>query len=146
LPDVQLTQAGASDDRFLYQLVERTMRGYVEATWGAWRESETRNTLSRAAAEGRYCLIHVGGEVVGAVSVERRDTHIQLEQLYVAPEHQRRGIGTTVVSDILAEADSLKLPVRLRVLAVNPAQRLYARLGFTVTDRTPERVFMERAA
>lgn len=138
-----LTDALASDATYLYALVERTMRNYVEATWGAWREAETRDTLRKAAAEGRYRLIHVAGEVVGAVSVDRLATHIQLEQLYVAPEHQRRGIGTTIVRDILAEGATLKLPVRLRVLAVNPAHRLYCRLGFVVTDTTPERLFME---
>ena len=43
----------------------------------------------------------------------------------------------------LAEAGSSRLPVRLRVLAVNPARELYARLGFVVTSSTPERLFME---
>jgi len=122
------------------------MRSYVEATWGSWRETETRDTLSKAAAEGRYRLIHSRGEVVGAVSVERHETHIQLEQLYVEPEHQRRGIGTSIVRDILAQAESARLPVRLRVLAANPAQKLYARLGFVVTSHTPERLFMEHPA
>jgi GNAT superfamily N-acetyltransferase len=145
-PDVCLAQAGAADAAYLYDLVERTMCSYVEATWGGWREAETRDTLSKAAAEGRYSLIHVGDQVVGAVCVERHATHIQLEQLYVEPQHQRRGIGTTIVRDILAEAGCSKLPVRLRVLAVNPARELYARLGFVVTKRTPERLFMEHHA
>jgi ribosomal protein S18 acetylase RimI-like enzyme len=142
-PGIHLTEAGASDAAYLYALVEQTMRGYVETTWGEWREADTRDTLSKAAAGGRYSLIHAGDQLVGAVCVQRHRTHVQLEQLYVAPEHQRRGIGSAIVRNVLAEAASLKLPVRLRVLAINPAHKLYERLGFVVTGTTPERLYME---
>jgi hypothetical protein len=43
------------------------------------------------------------------------------------------------------EAREANLPIRLRVLAVNPAKALYERLGFVVVEMTPERQFMEGA-
>jgi hypothetical protein len=36
------------------------------------------------------------------------------------------------------------VPVRLRVLVVNPAKQLYERLGFVVTETTPEFFYMEK--
>ena len=58
-------------------------------------------------------------------------------------EYQRRGIGSKLVERLLAEARSARLPLRLRVLRVNPAFRLYQRMGFRVVEATPERYFME---
>jgi hypothetical protein len=43
----------------------------------------------------------------------------------------------------MAQAAAQERPVRLRVLRVNPAQRLYLRLGFVITDESPERLTME---
>jgi ribosomal protein S18 acetylase RimI-like enzyme len=66
-----------------------------------------------------------------------------LVQLYIAKEFQRRGFGTQLLKRLLVEAGESKLPIRLRVLAVNPARALYERLGFVVVERTPERLLME---
>jgi ribosomal protein S18 acetylase RimI-like enzyme len=40
------------------------------------------------------------------------------------------GIGTILVKDLMNEANSLNLPIILRVEIFNPAIRLYQRLGF----------------
>jgi hypothetical protein len=47
------------------------------------------------------------------------------------------------VRDLIAEARSCGKPLRLRVLSVNRARRLYEREGFRVTESTPERYYME---
>jgi hypothetical protein len=46
----------------------------------------------------------------------------------------------------LHESDQTQLPVKLRVLKVNPARRLYERLGFIHKGETPTHYLMERAA
>jgi ribosomal protein S18 acetylase RimI-like enzyme len=43
----------------------------------------------------------------------------------------------------MSEARDANKPLRLRVLGVNPAKRLYERLGFVVTETTNERYYME---
>jgi ribosomal protein S18 acetylase RimI-like enzyme len=35
------------------------------------------------------------------------------------------------------------IPIKLRVLAVNPAQKFYEKLGFVVMAQTPEFISME---
>jgi ribosomal protein S18 acetylase RimI-like enzyme len=81
---------------------------------------------------------------VGVFVVERCQTHIQLEQIYLLPEYQQMGIGTALLNRLILEATQSKIPVRLRVMAVNPAKSFYERLGFVVTETTPEFFFMER--
>ncbi len=81
---------------------------------------------------------------VGVLVVERFLTHIQIEQIYLLPEYQHRGIGTALIKSLLFEAAKFKIPVRLRVMAVNLAKSFYERLGFMVTEATPEFCFMEK--
>ena len=120
------------------------MRSYVEQTWGTFSEALTRKSVVEALAAGHYSIIEDEGDDVGAVAIERAADHVQLEQLYVVPAFQNRGIGTGLVRRLIAESERTGKPLRLRVLAVNPARTLYEREGFVETARTAERVFMER--
>jgi GNAT superfamily N-acetyltransferase len=138
--------ATSDDAEFIYRVVETTMRRYVELTWGSFNEDGNRKAVAEKIAGKTYSVVQFGGEDVGALAVERLATHIQLDQLFILPSHQNRGIGASLVRELAREARDAKKPLRLRVLAVNPAQKLYAREGFRVTSTTPERVYMELGA
>jgi GNAT superfamily N-acetyltransferase len=144
-PRVSLRPAQAADSEFAYQVLERTMKSYAVATWGKWLEREAREETSADATAGRSQIIQLGTTAVGLLRLDRFETHLQLEQLFVVPEHQRQGIGAAVLQAVVSEGRSQRLPVRLRVLRVNPAKEFYARHGFCVVSETPERLFMERA-
>lgn len=120
------------------------MRGHVVATWGEWRSDAVREALRAQATSGTAQVIELNRVEAGWLVIERHTSHFQLEQLFVLPEYQNQGIGTRIVKDLIEEASCLTLPVRLRVLAVNPAQRFYVRMGFSVVEVAQERVLMER--
>ena len=146
LPPLLLREGTAADAEFIYRVVEATMRGYVEKIWGSFSEDYNRKNIADTLAAGIYSIIQLDGRDIGALAVERHPSHIQLAQMYILPSHQNRGIGTRLVRELAREAKESGRPLRLRVLAVNPARRLYEREGFQVTSTTPERVFMERPA
>jgi ribosomal protein S18 acetylase RimI-like enzyme len=50
------------------------------------------------------------------------------------------GIGTQLLTQLLADARAVYPAVVLSVRAANPARRLYERLGFAVVDETINRV------
>jgi ribosomal protein S18 acetylase RimI-like enzyme len=50
------------------------------------------------------------------------------------PEHRGRGIETALLRGLLAEADAAGKSVSIQVERVNPALRLYQRLGFAVAE------------
>ena len=135
--------ATVADAEFIYRLIEATMRSYVEQVWGQFSEDYNRKNVAETINAGNYLLILLENEKVGALSVERFPTHIQLSQLFILPAHQRQGIGTSIVRGLITEGRETKKPLRLRVLSVNPARRLYEREGFRVASTTPERVYME---
>ena len=119
------------------------MRGYVEQIWGSFCEEYNRKDIARSIASGIYSIIEWQGQDIGALAVGRSPTHIQLTQIFIVPSHQNRGIGTSLIRELAREAKESGKPLRLLVLSVNPARRLYEREGFRVTSVTPEGVFME---
>jgi ribosomal protein S18 acetylase RimI-like enzyme len=58
----------------------------------------------------------------------------------VHPTAQGRGIGTALLTRLLAAARGRYPAVSLNVRATNPAQRLYQRCGFVVVDTITNRV------
>jgi GNAT superfamily N-acetyltransferase len=140
---ITLRPATVQDAAFAYRVLEQTMRGYAIATWGVWPEAQERIAQHELAACGALQIIECEGEAIGVLRVERHADHLDLDQLYLLPGHQRQGIGEQVVKGLLAQAGQQRLEIRLRVLRVNPAQRFYARLGFVIVQQTPERLFMQ---
>jgi GNAT superfamily N-acetyltransferase len=119
------------------------MHEYVLATWGRWNDEEVRQRSSENVADGSTQIIELERAAIGIQVVARGPDCIQLLQIFILPEYQRRGIGSKLIERLLAEARSAQLPLRLRVLRVNPACALYQRMGFKVVETTPERYFME---
>jgi TIR domain/Acetyltransferase (GNAT) family len=71
---------------------------------------------------------------------------VKVNQLFLLPEHQGKGIGRKCMLLIMEEVRQLRLPIRLRVLKVNPrALAFYQRLGFVRTGETGTHVLMEWA-
>lgn len=140
---LRLRRASAEDAEFAFRVLKETMREHAIATWGTWWEEESRRETNEQVSARKTEIIEHNGTGVGIQLVKRTDTHIQLEQLYIAKAFQRRGLGTELLKRLMTEARESNLPIRLRVLAVNPARVWYERLGFLAIETTPERIFME---
>ncbi len=121
------------------------MHDYIVATWGAWDEQRVQRESNEDSASPNAQVIQVGHVPAGVLLVDREATHLQVQQIYLLPEFQRQGIGLLIMNGLLSEALKLKIPVRLRVLAVNPAKAFYEKLGFVVTESTSDFIYMERS-
>lgn len=142
---VSLRPAQPIDAPLFYDVIALTMRDYIVATWGEWDEGRVREESKANASSPNAQVVLVEANPAGVLTVERHPDHLQLEQLYLLPRYQGLGVGTQLVREVLAQTQATSLPLRLRVLAVNPARRFYERLGFVATEITRERVYMERA-
>ena len=140
---LSLRPATVVDREFAYATTRDTMREYTVATWGKWSEEDVRRRTNENIAAGTTSIILLGDRPIGIRVVESKADCIRLAQLYILPAYQRRGFGSELIERLLAEARIAGLPLRLRVLRVNPAFHLYQRLGFKVVEATPERYFME---
>jgi ribosomal protein S18 acetylase RimI-like enzyme len=141
---IGLRAATLEDFRFVYDVTEATMRDYVEQTFGPWVAEEQKEIIGKSFRANTHQVVLVDGEPAGILAVEIHDRHLQLEKIYLSPAFQRQGVGTQLVKQLIEFVRMSKKPIRLRVLAANSAaRRLYERLGFVVTEVTPQRVFME---
>ena len=86
--------------------------------------------------EQQFQKIIVNNEVVGGMWVDEHTKDNQLREIQIDPKHQRKGIGTLVVKDVVEKARKDNKKLWLKVLHENQAITLYNRLGFTVTERT----------
>jgi ribosomal protein S18 acetylase RimI-like enzyme len=90
-------------------------------------------------------VIVVGAVDAGILLVERLPHEVQLHILYLLPSFQGLGIGSALVSSLQREAAERRVPLRLKVLKVNPAKRLYERMGFSVEEETEHFFCMQNA-
>jgi ribosomal protein S18 acetylase RimI-like enzyme len=81
---------------------------------------------------------------VGWLQTAPSEDAIFLKQLFVDSRFRRQGIGSHVVSMLIEEATSTQKAVALAVVKINPARRLYARLGFHVTHEDQHKIQMRR--
>jgi len=143
--NLHLRPAISDDCEFAYTTTRDTMREHALATWGKWSEEDVRRRSSENIANGTTCIIELDGKPIGIRVVEREPDCVRLAQIFILPEYQGRGIGTKLIERLRAEAHGAGLPLRLRVLRVNPAFNLYLRMGFKVVEEMPERYFMEHS-
>jgi GNAT superfamily N-acetyltransferase len=91
-------------------------------------------------------IIVLDGSDVGWVQTIRKNEELFVAQMFVDGRFQRKGIGTKVMKRLISEATAFNLAVRLNVVRINPARRLYERLGFRVTHEDHRKFYMKRDA
>jgi ribosomal protein S18 acetylase RimI-like enzyme len=131
---LRLRPALSGDRDFLFAVRRATLRTYVDQT------SEQRAIADKEFADLPYAVVEESGRPVGYVCVLHESEYDFVEEIALLPEAQGRGIGTQLLREILAAAQR---PVRLSVFVSNPAQALYARLGFEVVRIEEPRMSMQ---
>jgi GNAT superfamily N-acetyltransferase len=89
-------------------------------------------------------IITLDGSDIGWLHSAIRDGAFFLGQLFVEAPLQRQGIGTEVMHRLIAEASRDHRAMTLGVVKINPAKRLYERLGFRTTDEDDRKFYMRR--
>ena len=95
-------------------------------------------------ADASFDIILSDGEPVGRLYLDRRSDELRIVDIALLPGHRRKGIGGSLLRDILVEARDRELPVRIHVERNNPALSLYESLGFVKIDDTGVYFLMER--
>jgi ribosomal protein S18 acetylase RimI-like enzyme len=139
----KLRPSNIDDAPLFYSVIDQTMRNFILAAWGRWDEARVQSEALADSISPNSQIIQIGNLAVGVLMVERFPTHIQLVQIYLLPEYQRLGIGTVLLKNLMAEAQQSQIPVRLKVMIINPAKLFYEKIGFIVTAETPEFFSME---
>jgi GNAT superfamily N-acetyltransferase len=141
---VAVRPATGADLDFILRVHAESMRPHIEAQWGVWDEQQQRERIFKSTRPETHRIIEAESKPVGCYWIREHPGELELVRLYLLAPWQGRGIGSSILGDLCAEADGLGLPMRLRVLQKNPARRLYERFGFRVIDQTDSHRIMRR--
>ena len=140
--EISLRPAGPDDAEVLYRIYASTREEELSVvTWDApAKEAFLRMQFGaqhtyyhQIYPDASYDLILSGGEVAGRLYVHRGEKALHVIDIALLPGHRGQGIGTRLLTGLLAEAAAAAKPVEISVERFNPARRLYDRLGFRQT-------------
>jgi len=129
-------------------------RLYASTRWDELAATNWSDAEKRAFADSQFDLqrqhyrayfpattwgvLEDNGAPFGRLYLERRVTTHHILDIALLPEWRRRGIGTTIIGWICAQAGAAGKSVTIAVEKFNPAQTLYRRLGFQeIMDHGP---------
>ena len=140
---IKLIPADESHREFGYQVKKAAMGGYITQIWG-WDEKVQKNLHAGDWQQKRPQIILYDSKPVGTIRIVSNEERLEIEQFYILPEYQNKGIGSHLLKQILDNADKTGLSAKLGVLKINPAISLYRRHGFEIIDSNEYQYLMER--
>ena len=134
-----------TDADFARRVHHRAYREVVERQFGLWDEAQQDRFFDGDWRAGGFEIVLCDGVPCGYLCVEDRPDDVHVREIVLLPEFQGRGIGSRLLSDVIAHARQRGVPVRLGTHHQNRAQRLYRRLGFREIGRTGTHLLFERS-
>ncbi len=131
------------DEAFSYRVYTSTRaEEMAQVPWSAAQQEAflrmqydaQRQHYLREYPGATWQVIECDGEPAGRLIVDRSEAELLLMDIALLPGWRGRGIGTTLVTALQAEAGAAGKPMHLHVEFFNPAWRLYERLGFGVLE------------
>lgn len=90
-----------------------------------------------------FLVLERHSQPVGRIYLHQGTQEIRLMDIAFIPEQRGLGIGTRLLHALLTYAQAHNVTVTLHVEPLNPAQRLYARLGFRLLEERGAYHFLE---
>lgn len=149
---ITLRSVSQDDEDFLYQLYSQTHIDDMGARdWEASQQqfflrmqfNAQQRFYQAEYADADYRIILLDQQPVGWIVIARRANEMLGVDIALLPEHRNAGIGTALLDDMKAEATQTGKPIRFHVTKLNPAIRLYERLGFVRIGETGMHFLME---
>jgi len=144
---IALQPVRPEDQAFLFQVYASTRVEELAAV--GWSEPQ-RDSFLRMQFQAQdkhyrdnypgaeFQIIQVDGQPAGRLYLHRRANEIRIMDIALLPSYRRRGLGTSLLGEILCEGARAGKTVSIHVEMFNPALRWYERLGFKkVADHGP---------
>jgi ribosomal protein S18 acetylase RimI-like enzyme len=141
---VTLRPVTKNDDQFLLAVYTSTRADELaQVTWEpgqkeafvAWQFGLQRKEYDTRYPDARYDVILVNEQPAGRIWIGEDDTQIRLLDIGLLEEFQKRGVGTILVKQLIAEAVTKDKTLRHTVFVLNNnALRFYQRLGFVTIE------------
>ncbi|MDQ2793733.1 MAG: GNAT family N-acetyltransferase, partial [Bacteroidota bacterium] len=109
---------------------------YIAQVWG-WDDAFQQTYHSEHFSPNNATLLLHQERVIGFLEKTEKLDSLFIQNLLIVPDFQNKGIGTSLLKQLIEETRKPKKAVTLNVLKVNTrAFSLYQSLGFTVRTTT----------
>lgn len=118
--------------------------GWPEQLQAAFLEQQHRAQHHHYHAvypDAEWLLVEQSGVPIGRLYLAEQDGMLLIVDIALLPAARGAGLGTAILTDLLALETR---PVQLHVEPMNPARRLYERLGFVQMEEQAMRLRMVR--
>ena len=140
----ELRPAEEADREWLTNLRRDVYRELNLATFGVLDEKRNQRHADECWAQGSISIIRLGSHDVGMIQLAETESTVRVEEFQICAAHQRRGLGASILNDILQRASSSGRSVSLSTgLKNDGARRFYERLGFRVVGANETHTHME---
>lgn len=140
---IHLRDVEQGDEPFLLQVYASTRLKELAVT--GWNPAQIHAFLAQQFAaqhthyqshyaEAQFSVIMDGETPIGRLYVARWPREIRIVDIALLPQHRGRGVGARLIEEIQAEGRASGRSVSIHVERMNPALRLYERLGFRETE------------
>lgn len=137
------TRKATDDDKaFLWKLKVASLRPYLAQVYG-WDDNTQFGYFENGFHPEAIQIIQYDGQHVGMYELQENVNAWFIAGIMVLPEFQNKGIGSTIIQRIIDDIAVTNKPLRLQVFKVNPARRLYERLGFVKLGESKTHIQME---
>lgn len=140
----RLRPARSGDSDLLFNLHRDAMQVLVSAVFGEWDDAVQRDLHDAWFEPDLVQVVEVDARPVGMIAVSWSGPQVEIHRLEVESARRGQGLGTELMSFILAEADLRGLATVLEVFRINRARGLYERLGFREVSRDDTKVYLMR--
>lgn len=131
------------DYNFIYHVKTTTLKPHIELVWG-WDEAVQTKYLEESFGIETQLIITYEDQEIGILELNELQQRIEVVELEILPEYQRRGIGTHILQDIIDEYTEKGKKVGIGCFKINTeAKRLYERLGFMLIKETATHYVLE---
>ncbi|MBP0588241.1 GNAT family N-acetyltransferase [Paraburkholderia sp. LEh10] len=128
--DLNYSQAASGDLEWLFDTYKRTMRVFVTQVYG-WDEDSQRAGFAKSVRQGTCQIVTCESKRCGFLHWEIEPDLVWLRMLCVAPDMQRKSIGSQAIAKVLSLSSHLQKPLYLHVFACNRvAYDWYRKIGF----------------
>lgn len=143
----------AADHPFLLELYASTRE--AEMAMVPWTPQQKRAFVEMQFAgqlagyrdthpDGTHEIIMAGEHPAGRIWLDRSGPEVHILDITIDPARRNSGIGSGVLREILAEADSTARTVTLYVEDFNRSRALFERLGFRLAQQDGFQLLLER--
>jgi len=149
---LRLRAATSLDESFLRRVYASTRA--EELALAPWTEEEKEKFTSQqfAAQDAHYrtyyptsqfLVIEHRGENIGRLYIDHWSRETRIMDISILPQYRGTGIGTELIRQMQEEARTAGKSLSIHVEKLNPALRLYERLGFRTKEDKGVYLLME---